>query len=88
MIFRWLKLRREAAARVSAEAETMIALFGDGAYHEARSRASAADRRRPRDPYWAMVRDEIGRRARPDWVDTATHYLEPSGTLRASRGRR
>ena len=39
MIFRWLKRRRELAARVSAEAQTMIALFGDGAYEEARERA-------------------------------------------------
>jgi hypothetical protein len=47
MIFRWLKRRRELSARVSAEAETMIALYGDGAYYEARSRASAAERRQP-----------------------------------------
>jgi hypothetical protein len=47
MIFRWLKRRRELSARVSAEAETMIAMLGDGAYYEARSRASAAERRQP-----------------------------------------
>jgi hypothetical protein len=39
MVLRWLKRRRELSARVSAEAESMIALFGDGAYCEARNRA-------------------------------------------------
>jgi len=82
MIFRWLKRRRELAARVAAEAETMIALFGDGAYYEARSRALAAERRQPNDPYWANVRSEIARRTRRDHVDTATRYLEPDGSIR------
>jgi hypothetical protein len=41
MIFRWLKRRRELSARVSVEAETMIALLGDGAYYEARERSVA-----------------------------------------------
>jgi hypothetical protein len=63
MIFRWFKRRRELSMRISAEAETMIALFGDGAHYEARSRASAAERRQPHDPYWAMVRREIARAA-------------------------
>jgi hypothetical protein len=45
MIFRWIKRRRELSMRVSAEAETMIALLGDGAYYEARSRALAAEKR-------------------------------------------
>jgi hypothetical protein len=81
MIFRWLKRRRELSARVSAEAETMIAL-GDGAYYEARNLAAAADRRQPHDPYWAMVRREIARRTRGDHVDTATRYLEPDGCIK------
>jgi hypothetical protein len=37
----------------------MIALFGDSAYYEGSSRALAAERRQPRDPYWAKVRREI-----------------------------
>jgi hypothetical protein len=82
MIFRWLKRRRELSMRVSAEAETMIALLGDGAYYEARSRALAAERRQPHDPYWAMVRGEIARRTRGDHVDTATRYLEPDGCIK------
>jgi hypothetical protein len=87
MIFRWLKRRREMSVRVSAEAETMIALFGDGAYHEASSRALTAERHQPRDPYWARVRREIARRTRRDHVDTATRYLEPDGSIRVwSRG--
>ena len=87
MIFRWLKRRRELAARVSAEAQTMIALFGDGAYYEASSRALTAERHQSRDPYWARVRHEIARRTRRDHVDTATRYLEPDGSIRVwSRG--
>jgi hypothetical protein len=87
MIFRWLKRRRELAARVSAEATTMIALFGDGAYYEARNRAFAAERHQPRDPYWARVRGEIAWCTRGDHVDTATRYLEPDGSIRVwSRG--
>jgi hypothetical protein len=82
MIFRWLRRRRELSMRVSAEAETMISLLGDDAYYEARSRASAAERRQPHDPYWAMVRREIARRTRRDHVDTATRYLEPDGRIR------
>ena len=82
MIFRWLKRRRELSARVSAEADTMIALFGDGAYYKARDRALAAERRQPRDPYWARVRREIALRTRRDHVDTATRYLEPDGRIR------
>jgi hypothetical protein len=75
MIFCWLKRWRELSARVSAEAETMIALLGDGAYYEARSRSLAAERRQPHDPYWARVRREIARRTRRDHIDTATRYL-------------
>jgi hypothetical protein len=82
MIFRWLKRRRELSARVSAETETMIALLGDGAYYEARSRALAAERRQPHDPYWARVRGEIARCTRGDHIDTATRYLEPDGSIR------
>ena len=82
MIFRWLKRRHELSTRVAAEAETMIALLGDGAYYEARSRACAAERRQLHDPYWAMVRREIARRTRRDHVDTATRYLEPDGHIR------
>jgi hypothetical protein len=77
MIFRWLKRRRELSARVAAEAETMIALFRDSAYDEASSRALAAERRQPHDPYWANVRREIARHTRRDHVDAATRYLEP-----------
>jgi hypothetical protein len=82
MIFRWLKRRRELSARVSAEAETMIALFGDGAYYEGSSRALTAERRQARDSCWARVRREIARRTRRDHIDTATRYLEPDGRIR------
>ena len=76
MIFRWLKGRRELSARVSAEADTMIALFGDSAYYVARSRASTEQQRQPNDGYWGRVRHEIAVRTRGDWVDTATRYLQ------------
>src|SRR4051812_22469260 len=82
MIFRWLKRRRELSARIAAEAETMIALFGDGAYHEARNRVEAARRSRRDESYWANVRSEIARRTRRDWVDTATRYLNPDGSMK------
>jgi hypothetical protein len=82
MIFRWFKRRRELSARVSAEADIMIALLADDATYEARSRALAAERHQPHDPYWAMVRGEIARRTRGDHVDTATRYLEPDGSIR------
>jgi hypothetical protein len=35
----WLRSRREAAHLVRADASTLIARFGDGAYFEARDRA-------------------------------------------------
>jgi hypothetical protein len=76
MIFRWLKRRRELSARVSVEADAMIALFGDSAYYIARSRASAEQQRQPNDGYWGRVRTEIALRTRGDYVDTATRYLQ------------
>jgi hypothetical protein len=82
MIFRWLKRRRELAARVAAEADTMIALFGDGAYHEARKRVEAARRTQRDESFWTKVRTEIAHRTRRDWVDTATRYLEPDGHIK------
>jgi hypothetical protein len=79
MIFRWLKRRRELSARVSAEAETMIALFGDGAYYEARNRALAAERRQP------AIHIGRGSAARSPGARAATtsRYLEPDGSIRA-----
>jgi hypothetical protein len=82
MIFHWLKQRRELAARVTAEAETMIALFGDGAYYEARNRVEAARRTQRDESFWTDVRTEIARRTRGDWVDTATRYVEPDGSIK------
>jgi hypothetical protein len=82
MIFSWLKRRRELAARVGAEADTLIALFGDGAYHEARKRVEAARRTEGDESYWTKVRTEIAQRTRGDWVDTATRYLEPDGRIK------
>jgi hypothetical protein len=82
VIFRWLKRRRELSARVSAEADTLIALFGESAYYEARNRVEAARRSQRDESYWANVRTEIARRTRRDWVDTATRYLEPDGSIK------
>ncbi|MBI4273069.1 MAG: hypothetical protein HY659_00015 [Rhizobiales bacterium] len=76
MIFRWLKRRRDAAMRVAADAEALIAQFGDSAYGEARRRAIDA-LGKSRDPHWNNVRREIGRRTGRAYVDTATRYLEP-----------
>jgi hypothetical protein len=82
VIFRWLKRRRELSARVSAEADTLIALFGDSAYYEARNRVEAARRDQRDESYWSNVRREIARRTRGDWVDTATRYLNPDGSIK------
>lgn len=60
----------------------MIALFGDGAYHEARNRVEAARRTQRDESYWTDVRTEIARRTRRDRVDTATRYLEPDGCIK------
>ena len=76
MLVRWLKWRREAFARVSADAEILIAQFGDGAYGEARMRAVCALKRKPFDPHWGKVRRLIGKRTRRVFLDTATRYLE------------
>jgi hypothetical protein len=82
VIFRWLRRRREIRVRISTEADTMIGLFGEGAYYEARSLAFAARESGRDDSYWAKLRDEIARRTRRDWVDTATRYLDADGTIR------
>lgn len=76
MPYRWLKRRREARARVSADAEALIAQYGDGAYGEARMRSLDALRRNSRDPYWSQVRREIAKRTGRVCLDTATRYLE------------
>ena len=75
MIFRWLKRRQDASGRVSSDAEALIALFGDGAYGAARKRARDALSRQSRDPHWAKVRREIGKRTGRVYVDTVTRYL-------------
>jgi lysyl-tRNA synthetase class 2 len=82
VIFRWLRQRRELAAGISAEAESMIALFGDSAYYKAGDRVLAARQSRRDHSYWSKVRGEIARRTRRDWVDTATRYLNPDGSIR------
>jgi len=76
MLFAWLKQRRKASRRISADADSLIAQFGQNAYGEARSRAIQALRRRPVDPHWSDVRREIGRRTGRVFLDTATRYLE------------
>jgi KTSC domain len=88
VIFRWLRQRREMRARISAEADTMIAMFGDSAYYEARNYAFAARESGRDDSYWASVRGEIARRTRRDWVDTATRYLIDDARTHARSGQR
>jgi KTSC domain len=75
-------------ARISAEADTMIALFGDGAYYEARNYVFAARESGRDDSYWASVTGEISRRTRRDWVDTATRYLIDDARMQVRSGQR
>jgi hypothetical protein len=60
----WLRSRKEATCLVQADASTLIARFGDGAYFEARDRAqrsSVIDGDRPRG-HWTHVKLEIAQR--------------------------
>jgi hypothetical protein len=76
----FLQRRREQRQQVSADAEALVAQFGEGAYGEARQRAREArqnktiDGNRPKD-HWERVRAFVGRRSGRRHVDTATRYL-------------
>lgn len=76
----FLTRKRKSASQASADAEALIARFGDGAYAEARRRArevrrgAVIDGNRPKG-HWDRVRAIIGRACRTDRVDTATRYL-------------
>lgn len=76
----FLKKRREHQKQAAADAEALVARFGEAAYYEARSRALEARRQavidgnRP-DEHWDRVRRIIGRKTGRDGLDTATRYL-------------
>jgi hypothetical protein len=65
-MFKWLAKRRSARELAERDAEEMIAWFGDGAYFEARLRAShqpgTIDANRP-PGHWHRVRRIIGERS-------------------------
>jgi len=77
-----LFVRRRARRNLAtADADALIARYGDRAYGEARERASRArqgrivDGNRPGD-HWDRVRRMIGRKTARKSVDTASRYLE------------
>ena len=76
MVLGWFKLRREAASRVTSEADALMARFGAGAYAEARRLVIEHLRRGSPDPHWSRVRREIARRTGRVHLDTATRYLD------------
>jgi hypothetical protein len=71
--------RRARLKQASADAEDLIARFGDGAYAEARKRAREAresavvDGNRSKG-HWDRVRAIIARETGRDGLDTATRY--------------
>ncbi len=82
--FRANRIRRELAL---ADADALIAQYGDAAYGYARERAHQArhgrivDGNRPAG-HWDRVRIFIGRQTNRQGLDTATRYLDdtvPSG---------
>lgn len=72
---------RRLKQQAKADAEALIARFGDGAYWEAREHCGLArrgvtvDGNRPA-AHWDRVRMIIGRKTGRDGLDTATRYLE------------
>jgi hypothetical protein len=77
-------LRQTSLDLIDADADALIAAYGDGAYEQARTRArqertgEVADSNRLRG-HWDKVRREIARRTgRQAGADTATRYLESS----------
>jgi len=79
-LFRFLHRYRERQAQTAADAEALIAQFGDSAYGEARRRAretrqgSIIDGNRSAG-HWDRVRMITGRKTGRDNLDTATRYL-------------
>lgn len=83
---RWLRARKTAkavrAALVEADAQDLIARFGEDAYHVARDRARDArtgatvDGNRPAR-HWAVVKLRIAELTGKEvGLDTATRYLQ------------
>jgi hypothetical protein len=81
MIFDWLRRRREAQARIDADATAMIAEFGDSAYQVARDRAleqrlhKIIDAERTYE-HWDRVRFRVRKRTGRQCADTVTKLLE------------
>lgn len=81
MIFNWLRRRREAQARIDADAAAMIAKHGDSAYWVARDRAleqrlhKIVDAERTSEQ-WDRVRFEIRKRTGQQRAETANRFIE------------
>lgn len=82
-MFKLLSRRREARALAAADADALIAQYGEAAYSYAREYAHQArqgkiiDANRP-DGHWHRVRQVIGRKTNRQRLDTATRYLDNS----------
>jgi hypothetical protein len=79
-MFSWLKHRQMWAKLAEEDATTLMARFGDCAYHEARKRSEDADSgtildgNRPAG-HRNQVRWIISKKTGRDGLDTATRYL-------------
>jgi len=80
-IFAWMRRYRQIRALASADADALIARYGEAAYANARERAHQArfgkivDGNRPAE-HWDRVRQIIGRKTNKEHLDTATRYLD------------
>ena len=75
MLTSWRR-RKERQQQVSRDADNLMALFGDGAYSAALTRARHEDEMGADPSHWLAVRREIAKRVGKDvGLDTATRYL-------------
>ena len=72
----WWHRRKERQQQVIRDADNLVALFGDGAYSEALTRARHEDETGGDPSHWFAVRREIARRSgKHIGLDTSTRYL-------------
>jgi hypothetical protein len=80
-VFGILKRKRDLQKLAEADADRLLAGYGDRAYAEARDRArdahkgSVVDGNRSRD-HWDRVRQIIAKKSGRQHVDVATSYLD------------
>ena len=75
-MFTWWRRRKERQKQVIRDADNLMALFGDGAYSEARGRARHEYELGGDPSHWLAVRRDIARCVEKDiGLDTATRFL-------------